>query len=161
MGNKVINLVLQHILRAHCTAACYPRISVCILVLRHVFVIRDEFTSKNKLNLSHVPFLKIEVVFNLEKIKGCFRFGKHKRLSSIYKTILVVFQLQKKWGRLPFTKNTEVVFHLKKIIEVVFHLQNSSCRFAFMKEIEVVFHLQKKCRSSSIYQKVEVVFHFH
>ena len=115
MGNKVINLVLQHILRAHCTAAWYPRISVCILVLRHVFVIRDEFTSNNKLNLSHVPFLKIEVVFNLEKIKGCFRFGKHKRLSSIYKTILVVFQLQKKWGRLPFTKNTEVVFHLKKI----------------------------------------------
>ena len=114
MGNKVINLVLQHILRAHCTAACYPRISVCILVLRHVFVIRDEFTSKNKLNLSHVPFLKIEVVFNLEKIKGCFRFGKHKRLSSIYKTILVVFQLQTKmrsssiykkyWGRLPFQK---------------------------------------------------------
>ena len=42
MGNKVINLVLQHILRAHCTAACYPRISVCILVLRHVFGIRDE-----------------------------------------------------------------------------------------------------------------------
>ena len=55
-------------------------------------------------NSGRFHFLKIEIIFHLQKIWGCLPFSKNLRLSSIFLNVEVVFHFLKIWGRLPFPK---------------------------------------------------------
>ena len=65
------------------------------------------------------------------------------RSSSIYKNI---------WGRLPFSKLLEVIFHLQNYLRLPSIYKMCWGCLPFTRIFEVVFHLQKYLRSSSIYK---------
>jgi hypothetical protein len=83
---------------------------------------------------------KILGCFPFEEFKVVFHYKNKLRLTSFYKTMHVVFQLQKLLKLSSIYKNKFRSFSMHKTMHVVFHLQ----------KVEVVFHLHKKVMLSSI-----------